>query len=169
MTEYGVNDHKRPTWDEYFLEICGAIGKRCTCDRARAGLAGAVIAKDKQVLATGYCGSPPSVEHCDDVGHEMRKSYKEDGSFSEHCTRTTHAEMNAICQAARHGVSTEGATIYCFMTPCYNCAKAILSAGIIRVVAAKDYHASEDSKRIFAKAGVELEIANPEVQKYDRQ
>ncbi|MFZ2978296.1 MAG: deaminase, partial [Candidatus Magasanikiibacteriota bacterium] len=88
---------------------------------------------------------------------------------SEHCVRTTHAEQNAICQAAKNGVALDGATMYCFMTPCYTCAKLLITAGIKRVVARRDYHAASDSKRIFNTAGVQLDILDEEIPKYDRQ
>ena len=164
-----IENNKRPSWDEYFLDIMERVGARSTCDRARKYGGGCVVVKDKQILVTGYVGSPPKIEHCDEVGHEFKKVTHEDGSVSEHCMRTTHAEQNAICQAARKGVSLEGSTLYCFMTPCYTCAKLIITSGIKKVIAFKDYHAATDSKRIFTIAGVELDIKNEEISQYDRQ
>ena len=163
------NEHKRPSWDEYFLGIMEKVGTRSTCDRARKYGGGCVIVKDKQILVTGYVGSPPGVDHCDDVGHEFKKTVHEDGHVSEHCVRTTHAEQNAICQAAKKGVVIEGATLYCMFTPCYTCAKMLVTVGIKRVVVTQDYHAGEDSKRIFEKSGLQLDILNKEIAKYDRQ
>ena len=165
MTE----ENKRPSWDDYFLSIMEKVGSRSTCDRARKYGGGCIVTKDKQILVTGYVGSPPKIDHCDDIGHEFKKVTHENGSMSEHCVRTTHAEQNAICQAARKGAALEGSTLYCFMTPCYTCAKLIITAGIKRVVAVQDYHAAEDSKRIFAGAGVELDINNKKIAEYDRQ
>ena len=142
------------------------IGTRGTCDR---GYAGSVIVKDKRVISTGYVGSPAGLPHCDEVGHEMNTVINEDGTKSMHCVRTTHAEQNAIVQAARFGLAIDGSTIYCKMVPCYVCAKLFVTAGIKRVVAGKDYHASKRSKDIFKKAGIKLEIINKEVQKYSKQ
>jgi len=156
----------RPDWDEYFFEICDAVAKRATCDRGRSG---AVIVKNKRILATGYVGSPIGLPHCDDVGHEFKDTINEDGTISKHCVRTTHAEQNAICQAARFGVSIEGSTLYCTMTPCYTCAKMIINAGIERVVAKKDYHASKETKRVFNEAGIQFDIIDNTVEKYDGQ
>lgn len=163
-----VDDLKyaRPTWDEYFIDIMQAVGKRVTCDRARSGGGGCVIVKDKRILVTGYVGSPPGCGHCDDIGHQFKKTIHEDGSVTNHCVRTTHSEQNAICQAAKLGISINGATLYCFMTPCFVCAKLITTVGIKRVVALKDYHASEDSKNLFNEAGVEFELLNKETQCY---
>lgn len=163
------NNNNRPSWDDYFLGIMEKVGSRSTCDRARKYGGGCVIVKDKQILVTGYVGSPPKIDHCDEIGHEFKKTTHEDGSTSEHCVRTTHAEQNAICQAAKKGVALDGATLYCFMTPCYTCAKLVITSGIKRVVACQDYHAAEDSKRIFAGAGIELDIKNIDIAKYDRQ
>lgn len=156
----------RPSWDEYFFEIMDAVSKRATCDR---GLSGCVIVKDKRILTTGYVGAPTGCKHCDEVGHEMHTVLKEDGTESKHCIRTTHAEQNAIVQAARLGVALEGSTLYCKMTPCYVCAKLIINSGIVRVVAMNDYHAGNRSKEIFAEAGIKFELVNQEVEKYKNQ
>ncbi len=157
---------KRPSWDEYFIGMANYVGTRATCDRGRSGC---VIVRDKRVISTGYVGSPPGLPHCDDVGHEMHKILNEKGPDTMHCIRTAHAEQNAIAQAARFGVSLEGATIYCKMVLCYVCAKLAITAGIKRVVAEKDYHVSKRSKEIFKQAGVELEIINKEIEKYINQ
>lgn len=156
----------RPSWDEYFLKVADIVSDRATCDR---GEAGCVIAKDKQILTTGYVGAPTGLPHCSEVGHQMKEVTHEDGSSSKHCVRTTHAEQNAIAQAAKMGISIQGATLYCKMTPCYTCAKMIINTGIERVVCMKDYHASEDTKRIFDEANVELKIRNKEVEQYEDQ
>ncbi len=157
---------KRPSWDEYFIEISKAVAKRATCDRGRSGC---VIAKDKQILVTGYVGSPKGLPHCDDVGHLIKTVKHEDGTESQHCVRTTHAEQNAICQAAKLGIAINGATLYCKMTPCSVCAKMIINAGIKRVVCEKKYHRGEESEKMFLAAGVELKILKNEVQKYLNQ
>lgn len=158
--------NKRPSWDNYFLSIKAMVATRATCDRGRSGC---LIVKDKRILATGYVGSPIGAEHCDDVGHELQDVVHSDGTVSKHCVRTVHAEMNAITQAARIGVALEGATLYCKMTPCYACAKNIINAGIVRVVARNDYHAGERSKEIFKEAGVEFVLVNKVVELYTGQ
>ncbi len=154
----------RPSWDEYFLKIMEVVGSRGTCDRGRSGC---VIVKDKRILSTGYVGSPIGLPHCDEVGHEMHTVTSEDGKESRHCIRTTHAEQNAIVQAARIGVPLADAVLYCNMTPCYVCAKMIINAGVKRVVARKDYHIGARSKEILKEAGVQYELVNNEIEKYN--
>lgn len=156
----------RPSWDEYFLEICASVAKRATCDRGRSG---SVIVKNKRILSTGYVGSPVGLPHCDDIGHEFKDTIHEDGKITKHCVRTTHAEQNAICQAARFGIPIDGGTLYCKMTPCYTCAKMIINSGIKRVVSEKDYHAGGDTKRIFKEAGIQFDIVNQVVEEYAGQ
>ncbi len=153
----------RPSWDEYFMQLARAVAERATCDRGKSGC---IIVKNKRVLCTGYVGSTPGMPHCDEAGHLLRKVTYENGETKEHCMRTIHAEQNAILQAAKFGISIDGATIYCKMTPCRNCAMAISNAGIQRVVAEKDYQAGQDSKEIFKVANIELAILNPEVEAY---
>ncbi len=155
--------HIRPGWDEYFMAIAREVATRATCDRGRSGC---VIAKDKQILTTGYVGAPIGLSHCDEVGHLLREMVNEDGSHSQHCIRTTHAEQNAIIQAAKNGIAINGATLYCKMTPCYVCAQMIINAGIKRVVCEKDYQRGQLAKQWFKEAGVELKILNPEVETY---
>ena len=157
-------EHTRPSWDEYFMEIAKMVGNRGTCDR---GHVGCVITKGKRIISTGYAGSPIGLPHCDDVGHEMHTVIHPDGSQSQHCIRTTHAEQNAIAQAARFGVALEGGTLYCKMTPCYACAKIIINAGIKRVVCERDYHAGSRSKEIFAEAGIQFKLLNNEIVTYE--
>jgi dCMP deaminase len=148
MTE---EKHVRPTWDEYFMEVCHAVAKRATCDR---GLSGCVIAKDKQILVTGYVGSPKGLPHCDEVGHQMKTTTHEDGHQSQHCVRTAHAEQNAIVQAAKLGIAIDKGTLYCKMTPCAVCAKMIINSGIVKVVCEKKYHAGIESEEMFKQAAV---------------
>lgn len=156
----------RPTWDEYFMEVCRAVAKRATCDRGRSGC---VIAKDKQILVTGYVGSPKGIPHCDEVGHQMKTMIHEDGHQSQHCVRTAHAEQNAIVQAAKMGVSIDGGTVYCKMTPCAVCCKMIINAGIKRVVCEKRYHAGSESEEMFRQVGIELNFFDENVESYAKQ
>ena len=126
-----------------------------------------MIAKDKQILVTGYVGSPSGLPHCDDVGHQMKTVVHEDGTETQHCVRTVHAEQNAICQAAKFGIPIEGATLYCRMTPCRVCAMLIINCGIRRVVCERKYHAGSESEALFREAQVALEYKHDEVQPYD--
>lgn len=156
----------RLTWDEYFLEVVKTVAKRATCDRGRSGC---VIVKDKQILVTGYVGSPTGLPHCDDVGHLFKKTINEEGEISTHCVRTVHAEQNAICQAAKRGIALEGATLYCTMTPCRVCAMMIINCGIKRVVCLNKYHSGQESEEMFNQAGIQLDFVSEEVVKYDHQ
>jgi dCMP deaminase len=163
MAESG---YKRPSWDEYFMEVCRAIGKRATCDRGRSGC---VIARNNQILATGYVGAPAGLPHCDEAGHQLRKTVHEDGSESMHCVRSVHAEQNAICQAARRGIAIEGSTLYCKMTPCRACAMMIINCGVVRVICERKYHSGVESEQMFRTAGVAIEYVEEKVENYDRQ
>ena len=156
----------RPSWDDYFMEVADAISKRATCGRGRSGC---VIAKDRRILVTGYVGSPQGLPHCDDIGHQMKKIMHEDGSVSQHCVRTVHAEQNAVCQAAKRGISIDGATLYCRMTPCRTCAMLLINCGISRVVCERKYHAGVESEDLLDKAGIELQYKFDELQQYDDQ
>lgn len=158
--------YKRPSWDEYFMEVCDAIARRATCDRGRSG---AVIAKDHQLLVTGYVGSPAGLPHCDEAGHQLKQMLHEDGSVTTHCVRTVHAEQNAICQAAKRGIAIDGATLYCKMTPCRTCAMLIINCGIIRVVCRCRYHDAADSELMLREAGIKLEYISLEVEQYENQ
>jgi dCMP deaminase len=165
-SENKTKKHVRPSWDEYFMELANAAAKRATCDRGRSGC---VIVRDKHVLVTGYVGSPLGLPHCDDVGHLFKKVTHSDGSITQHCVRTVHAEQNAICQAARLGISLDGGTLYCKMTPCRTCAMLIINCGIARVVCEKKYHAGTESEEMFRQAGVKLDFFTHEVEQYEDQ
>ena len=153
----------RPSWDEYFLEVMHSLAKRATCDRGRTAC---VIVKDNQIIVSGYVGSPPSLPHCDEVGHLLKTVTHEDGTQTTHCMRTLHAEQNAICQAAKRGVSINGATMYCKLAPCRTCAMLLISAGIKRVVAEYKYHAGAESEAMLKQAGVQVEYIHDETLVY---
>ena len=153
----------RPTWDEYFMEMANSVSKRATCDRGKSGC---VITRSKQILVTGYVGSPAGFAHCDEVGHQMKDITHEDGAVTSHCMRTIHAEQNAICQAAKLGISIAGSTVYCRMTPCRTCAMLIINCGVKRVVCERKYHAGGESEEMFKQAGIVLDYKHAEVQKY---
>ena len=133
----------RPPWDEYFLRIAFEVATRATCLRRHVG---AVIVRDKRILSTGYNGSPPGQKHCTEVGCLL-----DDGR----CIRTLHAEQNALMQAALHGVSTQGATLYATCRPCHVCARMIVAAGIVRVVFAGDMPEGW-AHEVLSAAGVEI-------------
>ncbi len=158
--------HFRPSREAYFLKLADTVADCATCDRGRSGC---VIVKDRQILVTGYVGSPRGLAHCDDVGHLFKKTIHEDGSVTQHCVRTVHAEQNAITQAARRGIALDGSTLYCRMTPCRTCAMLIINCGIQRVVCERKYHAGAESEAMFAEAGVNLEFVNEEIQQYENQ
>lgn len=160
------DSYVRPSWDEYFMEIASTVAKRATCDRGRSGC---IIVKNRQILVTGYVGSPRGLPHCDDVGHLFKRTIHEDGSVTNHCVRTVHAEQNAITQAARLGIALEGGTLYCRMTPCRTCAMLIINCGIERVVCEFKYHTGAESEAMFKEAGVELQYLHDEVLKYNNQ
>ena len=167
MTEQTSAEHYiRPTWDEYFMEVCRAVAKRSTCDRGRVG---SVIARDKHILVTGYAGAAKGMPHCDEVGHQMKTVTHEDGRQSQHCMRTAHAEQNAIVQAANLGISIEGATCYCRMTPCAACAKMLINGGIKRVVCEKRYHTGSETEEMFRQVGVELDYFEDKIETYANQ
>lgn len=159
-------EYKRPSWDEYFLEIAKLVGSRGTCDRGRNG---AVIVKNKRIITTGYVGAPVGMSHCDEVGHLMSDVVNPDGTISKHCVRTLHAEQNAIIQAALHGISTEGATLYVKFEPCFTCCKMLINAGIKRVVCQKKYHAADLTRKFFKEAGVEIVYMEDRVEEYPNQ
>ena len=158
-------NYVRPSWDMYFMEIANTVSKRATCDRGRSGC---VIVRDKQILVSGYVGSPNGMPHCDEVGHQLKQIIHEDGSMTTHCTRTVHAEQNAICQAAKLGIALNGATLYCRMTPCRTCAMLIINCGIKRVVCEKKYHAGNESEEMFKICNVQIEFLCEDVLQYDK-
>jgi dCMP deaminase len=120
-------------------------------------------------MTTGYVGAPAGLPHCDEAGHDMRRVLNENGTVSQHCVRTLHAEQNAIIQAAKFGIPLDGSTLYCKMTPCRTCAMIIINSGIKRVVCEKHYHADKDTIELFKQAGVELVVMSNTVEEYDRQ
>lgn len=156
----------RPSWDEYFSGLVREIAKRATCDRGRSGC---IIVRDKRIVCTGYVGSPSGMAHCDEADHLLKRVIDDDGSERMHCVRTIHAEQNAICQAARHGIPLQGTTLYCTMEPCRTCAMLIASVGITRVVAQRKYHAAQDTREIFTNVGIDMDVIEDVVETYRQQ
>jgi dCMP deaminase len=134
----------RPDWDSYFMKIAYAVSERSTCDRA---FVGSVMVLEKRILTTGFNGSPKGQPHCDEIGHLM---------VDGHCVRTIHAETNAIIQAALHGVSTKGATCYVTHFPCISCTKAVINAGIDRLVFSTAYRIDENALDFLSAAKIEI-------------
>ena len=141
---------KRPSWDEYFLKVAMLVSERATCPRMHCGC---VLVRDRQILSTGYNGSIPGDDHCEDAGCLI---------VDNHCVRTIHAEMNAILQCSSHGISTQNSIAYITNMPCTNCAKALITAGIKEIVIFSDYHDTL-AEEFFKKANVKIKrLAMPE-------
>jgi len=142
----------RPSWDEYFIRIAEATAARSSCPRAKVG---AVLVVGKQIVATGYNGAPAGTPNCLEAGCRM---------FGNHCLRAVHAEANALVHAAKRGISTRGATLYCTHKPCIHCAKLLINAGISKILYKNDYRAEDDESRfadeLLAQAGVVVRQLN---------
>lgn len=130
------------------MDVARVVASRSTCDRAHVGC---VIVRDKRILTSGYNGAPSGLPHCDDVGHQV---------VNGHCVRTLHAEQNALIQAALHGIGTQGATVYVTHQPCFNCAKMIINAGIVRVLHGGGY-SDPASLELLTLAGIAHEKMPP--------
>ena len=141
---------ERPSWDTYFIEIAHLVKTRATCPRRQVG---AVIVRDRRILATGYNGAPRGLAHCPENGH--LNDYPQGCMRAGHCIRSLHAEQNALLQAAMIGVACEGATMYVSCQPCNMCAKMIINAGISKVIYEGDYP-DNFSIELFKDAEVEL-------------
>jgi dCMP deaminase len=141
----------RPSWDEYFMEITSLVASRSTCLRRKVG---AVIVKEKRILATGYNGAPRGLAHCEEVGCLREKLSIPSGEHQELC-RGLHAEQNAIIQAAMYGISIEGSYLYCTEQPCITCVKMIINAGIVKIFFRKNYP-DELARKLLREAKVEV-------------
>lgn len=141
----------RPDWDQYFMKMAQVVAERSTCLRRQVG---AVIVKDKQILSTGYNGSPAGLKHCAEVGCLRQKLQIPSGERTEIC-RAVHAEQNALVQAAKHGVKIAGADLYTTVEPCVLCTKMIINAGIKRVIYGKPYP-DELANDMAAEAELEM-------------
>ena len=146
----------RPTWHQYFLTITRNVAERSTCIRAKVG---AVIVRDKNILATGYNGAPAGLPHCLDVGCLVYTSRTPSGELEENCFRTIHAEINAIAQAAKNGASIRDADIYITHTPCIHCVKVLINTGIRRIFYERDYKRAT-IEELLRGANIELECVS---------
>lgn len=144
--------NRRPSWDEYFMDMAVLTAKRSTCLRRQVG---AVIVKDKHIIATGYNGAPRGVPHCDEKGGCLRQQLNVPSGERHELCRALHAEQNAIIQAATLGQSIEGGTIYVTNQPCVICAKMIINAGIRRLVV-KEGYPDELAVEILREAGLSI-------------
>lgn len=142
----------RPPWDQYFMDITLLVATRSSCLRRQVG---ALLVKDRFILATGYNGVPSGISHCDITGCLRDQLNVPSGERHELC-RGLHAEQNAIIQAARHGVNIDGATLYCTTMPCIICTKMIINAGIARVVYAEGY-TDELAREMIREAAIEIQ------------
>ena len=151
---------ERPSWDEYFMEIAEVAQKRSSCTRRKVG---AVIVKDKRIMATGYNGVPTGIMHCEERGCLREQLNVPSGQRHELC-RGLHAEQNAIIQAAHLGQSIAGGVLYCTNQPCVICAKMIINAGITRIVI-KEGYPDELAVEMLTEAGLNIEILDDILQK----
>lgn len=143
--------HIRPSWDSYFMQMAQVVAGRSTCLRRQVG---AVVVKEKQILSTGYNGSPSKLQHCDQVGCLRQNLGVPSGERQEIC-RAVHAEQNALVQAAKHGVAIAGADLYCTHQPCVLCTKLLINAGIKRVIFTHSYP-DQLALDMAREAGLEL-------------
>lgn len=146
-----VHPDQRPSWEEYFMDIARLVARRSTCLRRQVG---AVMVKEKNILATGYNGTPSGITHCADTGCLREQLKVPSGERHELC-RGLHAEQNAIIQAARHGVNISGSTLYCTNSPCIICTKMLINAGVRRVVYLDGYPDAL-SMDMLHEAGIEV-------------
>lgn len=141
----------RPSWDKYFMQIVDVVKTRSTCLRRQVG---AILVVDKHIISTGYNGPPTGLAHCEETGCLRDQLGIPSGERPELC-RGVHAEQNAIIQAALHGVSTKGATLYVNASPCVMCAKMLINAGVKRIVYEEEYP-DELALRLLKEANVDL-------------
>lgn len=146
----------RPGWDEYFMDIAALVARRSTCMRRSVG---ALLVRDRRLLATGYNGAPSGLRHCRDIGC-LREKYRVPSGERHELCRGLHAEQNAIIQAAFHGVTVRGATLYCTTHPCVICAKMIINAGIVRIVIREGYRDALAAE-VLDEAGIRIEVCEP--------
>ncbi|MEM4358901.1 MAG: deaminase [Candidatus Bilamarchaeaceae archaeon] len=143
---------ERPTWDAYFMGIAKMVATRSNCVKRKVA---AVLVRDKQIISTGYNGTPRGTRNCNEGGCPRCNNFTESGKNLEECF-CSHGEENAIVQAAYNGVSTKGATIYTTFSPCLLCTKMIINAGIVEVVYNEKYPISESAMKLLREAGVKV-------------
>lgn len=154
-----MTGNKRPDWDDYFMDIAHVAAKRSNCSRRRVA---AVIVKNKQIISTGYNGTPRGIKNCDEGGCPRCNSDVKSGHSLSECL-CCHAEENAIVQASKHGIGVDGAMIYTTYSPCLLCAKMIINSGINEVVFHSRYSIDDVSSQILQEAGVNLRPVKNEI------
>ena len=142
--------HNRPSWDQYFMDIAQMVAARSNCSRRQVA---AVLVRDCRIISTGYNGTPRGVRNCSDGGCPRCNSDTPSGHGLHECL-CSHAEENSIVQAAYHGFAVKGATLYTTFSPCLQCAKMIINAGIVEVVYHQRYSIDDVSTRLLKEAGV---------------
>ena len=155
--------YKRPSWDEYFMQVARLISSRSTCIRRKVG---AVIVLDKRILSTGYNGAPSKLAHCLDIGCLREKMNVPSGKQHEIC-RGIHAEQNAILQASRYGIPIAGAKIYITNQPCVLCAKMLINTGISEIIYEGTYP-DKMAKDILSEADIKVTRYNNENEKSEK-
>jgi len=150
MVQEPFDVNARPDWDTYFLEIARVVARRSNCSRRQVA---AVIVNDRRIISTGYNGTPRGIRNCFEGGCPRCAGDGESGANLRECI-CAHAEENAIVQAAYHGISVRGGTLYCTISPCLMCAKMIINAGLVEVIYEGDYRFTEQVESLFREAGV---------------
>jgi dCMP deaminase len=148
---------QRPSWDQYFMDLTHLVATRSSCLRRQVG---ALLVKDRNILATGYNGVPSGITHCETSGCLRERLNVPSGERHELC-RGLHAEQNAIIQAAKHGINIDGATLYCTTMPCIICTKMIINAGITTVIYGEGY-ADDLAREMIAETGINVTHFMPE-------
>ena len=150
--ESGSGGEKRLGWHEYFMSVAHLISRRATCTR---GHIGAVIVRENNIMSTGYNGAPSGLPHCNETNCRIFRSTHPDGTVEENCVNTIHAEINAIAQAAKHGVPIKDADIYITASPCIHCLKVLINVGIKTIYFDKPYKI-ENISELLRLSGVRL-------------
>ena len=148
---------ERPTWDEYFMSIAQVVASRSNCVKRKVA---AVIVRDRRIISTGYNGTPRGTRNCNEGGCPRCNSFVEGGQRLDECL-CSHGEENAIIQAAFHGVSVQGTTIFTTFCPCLICTKMIINSGIAEVAYNSDYPMGEASVALLREAGVKVRQVAP--------
>lgn len=144
-------ENKRPSWDEYFIGIARLVSRRSTCLRRKVG---ALIVKDRRILATGYNGTPSGIKHCSQIGC-IREKYKIPSGERHELCRGLHAEQNVLLQAALYGISLKDSVLYCTNQPCIICAKMLINAGIKEIIIADGYP-DKLAEEFLKEAGIRI-------------
>jgi dCMP deaminase len=147
----------RPSWDEYFMDVCDVVATRSTCLRRNVG---AVLVKNKHILATGYNGAPRGIENCLETGKCLRDEMRVQSGERHELCRGAHAEQNAIAQAAYHGIKIKGSTLYCTNLPCIICTKMLINSGIQRIVF-KNFYPDDLAVQMLNESKIELVLYTP--------